>query len=57
MLNKEVDFLYCWVLEVYDFGKLDEKEKYSVIWSMEWDDIIICYDIKFFNCGVCLIWS
>lgn len=57
MLNKEVDFLYRWVSEVYDLGEPDEKEKHSVTWSMEWGDITICYDIKSFNCGVYLTWS
>lgn len=57
MLNKEVDFLYRWVSEVYDLGEPDEKEKHCVTWSMEWGDITICYDIKSFNCGVYLTWS
>lgn len=57
MLNKEVDFLYRWVSEVYDLGKPDQKEKHSVTWRMEWGDITICYDIKSFNCGVYLTWS
>ncbi|MCF8582138.1 hypothetical protein L2X67_20240 [Enterobacter ludwigii] len=57
MLNKEVDFLYHWVLDECEPGVPSVKEKHNITWLFAWGDITICYDIKSFNCGIYLTWN